>query len=432
MPKTIAPINPMRPRPPEETVIQKYPSFRGNEIVKPPLQPTQPTTGTPQLAAVQQSDRTNNLMKPANENSKPTTVSADPTKQSALDGKKNTSVELVEVRKKKPVVALDRVPYVMTPDLEQIKDGINDNNQENNYPNENTLVLNALISCLEDSDPIVKRAALDFMYSHLRLKNRVLSETDKKVLVEVVLNLYVKKELTITKRVNGWLFGRPDEENKYNITEKNEFVVGYIINGFQRILLREPTSENDSILPLKILQNFYMEHDHMVRATLSPITICIVRYIFNFGSGRDYSQDIMKGGQRFFENIPSHYTLIFESLGDELIEGIDQNDDLRCFEVVKYIDFCYIRLMKHEFGYEELEYLTILLEKLGQALLILSEPGRDLTRYSFVKGIVLLCVNLIDRKDRIMIHLEEERSKRHEQYRSENAKLASSMTLGLL
>jgi|JI61114BRNA_FD_contig_21_8379394_length_390_multi_3_in_0_out_0_2 hypothetical protein len=61
----------------------------------------------------------------------------------------------------------------------------------------------------------------------------------------------------------------------------------------------------------------------MVRATLSPIAICIIRYIFNFGTGKEYSQDIMKGGQRFFENIPSHYVLIFESLGDELIEGID-------------------------------------------------------------------------------------------------------------
>lgn len=36
---------------------------------------------------------------------------------------------------KKKIVALDRVPYVMTPELEQIKDGINDNTQENNYPN---------------------------------------------------------------------------------------------------------------------------------------------------------------------------------------------------------------------------------------------------------------------------------------------------------
>lgn len=72
-------------------------------------------------------------------------------------------------------------------------------------------MLNALISCLEDKGALTRRAALDFMYSHLRLRNKVMAEADKKVLVEVVLNLFVKKELTITKRVNGWLFGKPDE-----------------------------------------------------------------------------------------------------------------------------------------------------------------------------------------------------------------------------
>lgn len=48
--------------------------------------------------------------------------------------------------------------------------------------------------------------------------------------------MFVRKELTITKRVNGWLFGKPDDENKYLITEKNEFVIEYIINGFSKIL----------------------------------------------------------------------------------------------------------------------------------------------------------------------------------------------------
>lgn len=144
----------------------------------------------------------------------------------------------------------------------------------------------------------------------------------------------------------------------------------------------------------------------MVKATLSPIVLSIVRYIYNFGQGRDYSSEIMKAGQRFFENVPSYYCLIFESLGDDLLEGLEADNDLRCFEVVKYIDFCYIQLMKHEFGYEELEYLTILMIKLGQALLMLSDPEKDLTKYSFVKGIVLLIVNLLDRKDRINSRIE--------------------------
>jgi hypothetical protein len=52
--------------------------------------------------------------------------------------------------------------------------------------------------------------------------------------------------------------------------------------------------------------------------------------------------------------------------------------------------------------------------KLGQGLLILSDPNKDLTKYSFVKGMVLLMVNLLDRKDRINAHLAEEKNKHNQ------------------
>lgn len=64
-----------------------------------------------------------------------------------------------------------------------IKEGIDTNCTENNYPNLNTLVVNSLISCLEEDTPTIKRAALDFMFTHLRIKSELLNEDDRKVLV---------------------------------------------------------------------------------------------------------------------------------------------------------------------------------------------------------------------------------------------------------
>jgi hypothetical protein len=68
---------------------------------------------------------------------------------------------------------------------------------------------------------VVKRAALDFMFSHLRIKSDVLDENDRKLLVEAIVSLYKRKEISICKRANRWLFGKEDEENRYLITEKN-------------------------------------------------------------------------------------------------------------------------------------------------------------------------------------------------------------------
>jgi hypothetical protein len=37
-------------------------------------------------------------------------------------------------------------------------------------------------------------------------------------------------------------------------------------------------------VPIKVLQNFYIEHPHLVEMTLGKISLSILRYIFNFGT----------------------------------------------------------------------------------------------------------------------------------------------------
>lgn len=107
------------------------------------------------------------------------------------------------------------------------------------------------------------------MFSHLRIKSDLLTEDDRAVLVEALLRLFKKKEISITKRVNRWIFGKEDEENRYVINEKNEFVIRYIISALKKILATVPSSEENCSFPLKILQNFYIEHPYLVECTLS-------------------------------------------------------------------------------------------------------------------------------------------------------------------
>ena len=219
-------------------------------------------------------------------------------------------------------IKLNKVPLMLTPGIELIKDGIDSNSNENNYPHHNTLVVNSLIACLEDDSQFIKRAALDFMFSHLRLKSSVLDDNDKQLLVEAVMRLFKKKEISITKRVNRWLLGKENEENVFEITEKNKFVLPFIVEAFKKILSFEPTAEETCILPLKIVQNFYMEHSNLLESTVSEISIDILRYIYNFGSSGEISAPILKAGNRIFSNIPSHYPRLFTSHGKKFIEGV--------------------------------------------------------------------------------------------------------------
>lgn len=61
--------------------------------------------------------------------------------------------------------------------------------------------------------------------------------------MEGVLYLLIKKDVSVTRRVNVWLFGKPDMDNKYTITKKREFVIDLIIDAFKRIFSVEPTDK---------------------------------------------------------------------------------------------------------------------------------------------------------------------------------------------
>jgi hypothetical protein len=66
---------------------------------------------------------------------------------------------------------------------------------------------------------LTKRAILDFLYTHLKLINEYFSLQDKKVIMEATLLLFIKKDISVTRRANQWLFGKPDQNNKYHITD---------------------------------------------------------------------------------------------------------------------------------------------------------------------------------------------------------------------
>lgn len=91
------------------------------------------------------------------------------------------------------------------------------------YPNKSSLVINSLIAGLEDENTLVQRITLDFMHSHFKLNCELFTESEKCILVEAALRLLIRKDLSLTRRVYTWMFGPPDLENKYQITEKNQY-----------------------------------------------------------------------------------------------------------------------------------------------------------------------------------------------------------------
>jgi len=46
-----------------------------------------------------------------------------------------------------------------------------------------------------------------------------------------------------------------------------------------------------------------MEHEHLIEKTLVRLALPIFCYIFRYNAGFEFSQELLKSGQRFMENI---------------------------------------------------------------------------------------------------------------------------------
>ena len=67
--------------------------------------------------------------------------------------------------------------------------------------------------------------------------------------------LLEKRDMGVTRKINFWIFGKPDSENKFNMTSRSlEFIVNPIIHFLKN---------NNTIEPLKIIINIFSEHDQM-------------------------------------------------------------------------------------------------------------------------------------------------------------------------
>lgn len=80
----------------------------------------------------------------------------------------------------------------------------------------------------------------------------MLSNQAKNILTYSIMWLYSKRDMSINRKINLWLFGKPDSDNKYFIQEKN---VKFIVNTLVKYLENEANIE-----PLKIIFNLFSEH----------------------------------------------------------------------------------------------------------------------------------------------------------------------------
>ena len=77
------------------------------------------------------------------------------------------------------------------------------------------------------------------------------------------------------------------------------------------------STQEEIIKPIKILQNFYMKHQHLIPITLKQISSQLLNYIQvnvqKTNTDKELQSSIKKASSRFMSSIASHYHLMIST-----------------------------------------------------------------------------------------------------------------------
>ena len=162
-------------------------------------------------------------------------------------------------------------------------------------------------------------------------ETELLNSKQKVVMMQGVLKLLIKRDLSMTRRIYSWFFGEPDMENRYECQE-NDVIIQYVIEALHHLFQARPEKKKDCGFPLKILQNFFMDHEVLIEVILKGTSLELVKYIYTYGflasettESKELGEEVMKAGNRFIECITSYFGVLLETLISKITEEADKN-----------------------------------------------------------------------------------------------------------
>ena len=176
-----------------------------------------------------------------------------------------------------------------------------------------------------------------------------------------------------------------------------------LLEALKRLFSRVPTNSYTATLPLKIMQNFYMEHEHLLEVTIPSLALPILRYIYKYQSGYPFSIDLFKSGERFMENIPSQFDLLLHSLSATLSQEIKNKADKNCLEIVNLLEFTFEKYVLNKDEEFELGLQRTFLRFIIRGILksFTSLNAAEFTGFSFVLPAVNLLHKIFENHERL-------------------------------
>lgn len=269
-----------------------------------------------------------------------------------------------------------------------------------------TLLLSAICACLDDDGPqkkLVKRGILDAIKGFLRLDDNTLLDDGQKIkLIENMMFLLIERDPAVTRRMYEWFFGEADEDNNYTL-EGKEHVVRYIESAFKTIFETfKPEDPKSASSPLKMLQNFYMDHDRSIDLTIRGISLPIIKFIYFRGiknTDETIREEILKSGLRFLASVGSHFHYIVEEIS-KAIPDLNESELINYCGIIRFVKDCFgnpdLQISNLQVEVQLLKGLTSFLLKVKISDLVDTYINNDTDRIKLTQEVLELFTEILD------------------------------------
>lgn len=266
-----------------------------------------------------------------------------------------------------------------------------------------TLLLSAICACLSDENKLVKRGILDAIKNFLRLDEDLLLNDQQKVkLVENMMFLLIQRDPAVTRRMYEWFFGEADEDNNYQL-EGKEHVVRYIEGAFKTIFETfKPQDPKSASSPLKMLQNFYMDHERSIDITIRGISLPIIRFIYFQGiknADETIKEEVLKSGLRFLGSVGSHFHYIVEEIS-KAIPGLTESELINFCGIIRFVKDCFgnadLEISNLQVEVQLLKGLTSFLLKVQISDLVDTYINNDTEKIKLIQEVLELFTEILD------------------------------------
>ena len=291
----------------------------------------------------------------------------------------------------------------------------NDKNQEdeedmklfirNYYPNMNVLVINSLISIIEDENVHVQRIALDFIMTRFPISNKLLNINQKISLIVSGLSLLIKNEYSTTRRLLAWLIGSNQDDDidldDPSIKYMMELLIASIKIIFSRKYINIINSSEKLLSGIKIIDQLFKQQVKLVDVILENTAIDLISSVEDYWSinpNANISNDeVIKRIKKFFDYDTSYLDCLWSGLGillSKTVEKLEKDDDKTIDEInycIKLLKLCSYNIFLDSIEKKSKFYVPII-SNLIKSIYLINKHIPEENKSNIEKNISILCL----------------------------------------